>query len=240
MAARRSYDRKRILEAAARATARRRRHEAIRCYRRVLIAEPGNAEIHRRIAPLLAATGQRFDAWLSFRMAARSLLRQGHEERALALYREAAQRLPRNVEAWSTLARLETKRGQPSRAFDTLLQGSRKLRRAADRPRAIHLLRQALVLEPRHVQATLELARLMHRSRRRDEASLLLESLVARTAAADRRRACAALLALFPSLRHGWMWLRSLPGSRTGHPANGGVAVGAEARPALGRVAPAG
>jgi tetratricopeptide (TPR) repeat protein len=224
MAARRSYDRKRILEAAARATARRRRHEAIRCYRRVLVAEPGNAEIHRRIAPLLAVTGQRFDAWLSFRMAARSLLRQGHEERALALYREAAQRLPRNVEAWSTLARLEIKRGQPSRAFDTLLQGSRKLRRAADRSRAIHLLRQALVLEPRHVQATLELARLMHRSR----------------AAADRRRACAALLALFPSLRHGWMWLRSLPGSRTLRPADGGVAVGGEARPALGRVAPAG
>ena len=41
MAARRSYDRKRILEAAARATARRRRHEAIRCYRRVLIAVEG-------------------------------------------------------------------------------------------------------------------------------------------------------------------------------------------------------
>ena len=227
LTARRSYDRHRILEAAARATARRQRHEAIRYYRRVLVVEPQNPDIHRRIAPLLAQTKQPFDAWLSFRAAARSLLRQGQEDRALALYREAAQRLPRNVEAWCALARLEIKRRQPTRAFDALVQGSRKLRRRADRPGAIHLLRQALELQPRHLEATLELARVLCHSRRREEARLLLESFTASAGRPDRRRACAALLIFFPSLRHVWLWLRSLPRSRRppAVPAARGVAV---------------
>jgi tetratricopeptide (TPR) repeat protein len=235
LTARKNYDRSRILEAAARAAAKQRRHEAIRCYRRVLVVEPGNPDIHRRIAPLLARTKQPFDAWLSFRAAARALLRQGQQDRALALYREAAQHLPRNVEAWCALARLEVKRRRPTQAFEALVQGSRKLGRRADRPRAIHLLRQALELQPRHVEATLELARLLCHSSRREEARLLLESLAASAGGTDRRRACAALLSLFPSLRHVWLWLRSLPRSRRPHAvlAERGVA-------AVGRVAPAG
>jgi tetratricopeptide (TPR) repeat protein len=180
------------------------------CYRRVLVVEPGNPDIHRRIAPLLARTNQPFDAWLSFRAAARALLRQGQEDRALALYREAAQCLPRNVEAWCALARLEIRRRRPTQAFDALVQGSRKLRRRAERPEAIHLLRQALELQPHHVATTLELARLLCHSRRREEARLLLESLSASTDGPDQRRACAALLTFFPSLRHAWLWLRSL------------------------------
>lgn len=241
----RHYDRSRLLETAARAAAGRRRHEAIRCYRRILVVEPQNAEIHRRIAPLLAQTRQPFDAWLSFRIAARSLLRQGHEERALALYREAARHLPRNQETWGAIARLEVKRRRTSHAFDALVEGSRKLHRRADRPRAIHLLRRALELRPQHLETTLELSRLLYRTRRRDESQLLLESLVARTGGAERRRACTLLLLLFPSFRHVWHWLRSLPGSgRPPRPRPGGERVvmgSASARPDLpGRVAPAG
>lgn len=243
--ARRHYDRSRILETAARAAAGRRRHEAIGCYRRVLVVEPQNAEIHRRIAPLLAQTRQPFDAWLSYRIAARALLRQGLEDRAIALYREATQHLPRNVETWSALARLEAKRGRRAQAFDALVQGSRRLRRRVDRPCAIHLLRQALELKPQHADAALELARLLHRARRREEARLLLESLAARCAGSERRRACAALLTLFPSLRHGWRWLRSLPGSRGPRDPRARARLtavrGPGARPDLGRrVAPAG
>ncbi len=206
----RRYDRKRILETAARAATKRRHREAITCYRRVLVAEPQNPEIHRRIAPLLARTHQPFDAWLSFRSAARALLRQGHEDRARGLYQEAVRHLPRNVEACLALARLEQKRGRPRRAFETLVAGSRRLRGRRDRPRAIHLLQIAVEIEPRDTQAALELARLLHRARRPEEARILLEGLAERAEGPERRRVCGTLLRLFPSPTSAWRWLGSL------------------------------
>ena len=72
----RPYDRARILAGAERARRRGRVARAVALYRRVLAQEPENADLHRKLAPLLAATGQRFDAWQSFRVAARDLMRQ--------------------------------------------------------------------------------------------------------------------------------------------------------------------
>jgi hypothetical protein len=66
-----SYDRARLLDAAARARRRNRFHEAITCYERVLAAEPTNPElcVHRAA---LAVAGDR--AWQAYRgiMAVRS------------------------------------------------------------------------------------------------------------------------------------------------------------------------
>ncbi|MEN8183912.1 MAG: tetratricopeptide repeat protein [Myxococcota bacterium] len=214
MTGHKDYDRSRMLETAARATTRRRRRKAIRCYRRVLAAEPQNAGLHLRLAPLLAQTGEHFDAWLSYRIAAKALLRQGQETRAVALHREATRQLPRNADVWCTLARLELKRGRRSEAFEALALGRSRLRRRRERPEAIHLLRQALELEPGHARTTVDLARLLHRSKRREEAWLLLENRAARASGADRRRLRGAQLGLFPSLRHLWLWLRALRGNR--------------------------
>jgi hypothetical protein len=51
-----------ILEQAARARSRRQWRRAIALYRQVLTFEPNSVEIHERLAPLLAATRQEFDA----------------------------------------------------------------------------------------------------------------------------------------------------------------------------------
>ena len=57
------YDRNRLLTDAARARKKGRRAKAIALYREVLAVEPENAEIHRRVAPLLAETKQPEAAW---------------------------------------------------------------------------------------------------------------------------------------------------------------------------------
>ena len=51
-----TYDRARILEAAARARARGKRRRAIDLYRQVLFVEPRNGDLHAKLAPLLADT----------------------------------------------------------------------------------------------------------------------------------------------------------------------------------------
>ncbi len=58
----RIYDRLRVLEAAERARSRKKRHKAIELYRWVLAIEPNNVELYAKLAPLLAQTGQNFEA----------------------------------------------------------------------------------------------------------------------------------------------------------------------------------
>ena len=68
------YDRQRILEEAARERARNRRRRAIALYRSVLAVERTSADLHAKLAPLLAETGQSFDAWQSYRAVANDAL----------------------------------------------------------------------------------------------------------------------------------------------------------------------
>ena len=138
-----TYDRQRLLEAAGRARARNKRRKAISLYRWILAVERNNADLHAKLAPLLAETGQEFDAWNSFRSAAQAALREGRDDKALAVYREASQHLPREIQVWTALARLLGKRGEEQEAAETLLEGSRQLRTPYLRPQAIHLLRRA-------------------------------------------------------------------------------------------------
>jgi tetratricopeptide (TPR) repeat protein len=180
------YDRQRILEAAARARAKNQRQRAIDLYRWVLAVERNNADLHARLAPLLAETGQDFDAWNSFRATAHAALREGREDRAFAVYREASQYLPREIQVWQALARLAQRRGDVEEAIEILLEGSRHFRSPFLRPQAIHLLRRARTLDAWHFECVLELAGHLGRVRQSEEARILLDGLAAR--ATERQR----------------------------------------------------
>jgi len=58
-----AYDRRRLVEQADGLREGLRWRRALKLYRQVLAAEPRNAEIHFRVAPLLARRGRPFDAW---------------------------------------------------------------------------------------------------------------------------------------------------------------------------------
>ncbi len=200
------YDRDRILQEAARAKARRKRQHAIALYRRVLALEPANADLHAKIAPLLAATGQSFDAWVSFRTAARTHVRQGEPERALAIFAEATQWLPREVEAWAELADLQRQQGDGREAKQTLLEGFRYFTTGWLRPCAIHLLRRAREIDPWDLDTVIELAVLLAQTRQREEATALLEALALRAQGRDLVRVRGAQFRVAPSLFHAWLW----------------------------------
>jgi pentatricopeptide repeat protein len=203
------YDRSRILDAASRARARKQRRRAIELYRWVLAVEPQNVEIHARLAPLLAETRQGFDAWGSYKAVARALLRQGQPDKALAVYREATLKLPREDQAWLAVARLQHKRGNPRDALDTLVEGSRNFRSARLRSRAIQLLRRAREVEPWSFEVVHELARLLARAGQRHEARILLDGLAERSIGERLRRVRGAQLRLSPGPRAAWRWLRA-------------------------------
>jgi tetratricopeptide (TPR) repeat protein len=204
-----AYDRSRILDAATRARAKKQRARAIDLYRWVLAVEPQNGELHAKLAPLLAETGQHFDAWCSFKAVARAYLREGQADKAFAVYREAALRLPREAQAWQAVARIQHKRGSSREALETLLEGSRHFRTRWLRPQAIHLLRRAREIDAWDFEVVLELARLLASSAQRHEARILLEGLAERSGTQRLRRVRAAQFRLAPGLGSAWRWLRS-------------------------------
>jgi len=204
------YDRKRLLDAAAVARRKGRVRRAVRLYRQVLAAEPQNAELHARLAPLLAARGQHFDAWRSYQRALGHLATIQKIEPAVVLAREATGALPRCVEAWETLARLERDRDNPKAALEALMAGRRALRGRRYRPQAIALLRRARELDPGNEDIAIDLARLLHRNDQKDEALLLLDKLFERSDARGRRRARGAQWRIETSLLHTWRYLQAL------------------------------
>ena len=204
------YDRALLLEQAARARARRQWRRAIALYRHVLALERSCVEIHERLAPLLAETGQEFDAWVSYRTLAHAALRQGREDRAIAVFREAARAVPREIQAWQGLARLLVRQSEDEDAIEVLIEGSRQFRAHWSRPQAIHLLRRARAIEPWHFETVLELARHLGRCDQRVEARMLLEGLAERCHGPRLRRVRAAQLAVTPGPRALLAWLAAL------------------------------
>ena len=211
--ARESYDRKHILDAAARARTRGRHKKAVELYRRLLVMERENPEIHARIAPLLATTGQDLDAWASYRVAARALIAGRRPEQALALYKEATRLLPHQIEAWKTTAQLQLKLGRKREAFETLLEGRRHFDTALSTSHSVSLLRLAHSIEPWHPQVILDLSRCLARSEQRFEALHLLDELAGRCEGSELRRIAAARFRMTGAVADLWRWMRTFWGA---------------------------
>jgi thioredoxin-like negative regulator of GroEL len=202
-------DRQSALEQAARERSRGRRRRAIAIYRALLATERSNADLHAKLAPLLAETGQSFDSWQSYRQVANAALRDGREDRALGVYREASQLLPREIEAWQGVARLLCKRGEEREAVEALVEGSRQFRSPHLRPQAIHLLRRARSIDPWNPVVVLELAEHLARADQAEEARLLLGELSQRSDGKALRHVRWAELCTDWSVGRALAWLRS-------------------------------
>jgi tetratricopeptide (TPR) repeat protein len=209
-----SYDRRRILEAASLARRRGRRRKALRLYGRVLEAEPGNPEIERRVAGLLAETKRPEAAWQAYQRAAGDLAERGFVDQAIGIYRDARRYLPEHEDLWRCLADLEVERGRKPDAVATLLEARRRLRRRRQRPAAIRLLEHGRRIAPRHFETNFELAGLLARDGAPRRAARLLAELAECSSGAELRRVRARQLRLAPTPAAAWRWLRSLAGHR--------------------------
>ncbi len=196
------------------ARARGRRKQAIAGYRRVLETNPMDLTVHAKLAPLLAASGDRDGALVSFRTAADGQAKAGFHERALSLFIQAAEHYPDEEPLWPEIARLHLQRGRRAEAVASLTDGAWRLYLARRLAQAERVLRLALQFEPYDGDATAILARTLARAGRRDEAVALLEGLAARTRGRRHRAVRGLLFRVQPSLGTLWEWLRAGAGGR--------------------------
>jgi tetratricopeptide (TPR) repeat protein len=205
----RRYDRSRLLTDAASAQRKGKLRKAVDLYREVLAVEPGNVDLERKLAPLLAKTKQREEAWASYKRAAEGLAQHGMLDQAVGVYREGAQHLPRQGELWLALANLEVKRGRKPDAVQALLHGAAKLRARKDRALAIRLLERARELEPGAFEVGFELAGRLAGAGKRERALQLLEQLAARKSGRVLRRVRGRQHRIAPGPAAAWRWIRA-------------------------------
>lgn len=207
---REGYNRNRLLEQAGRARGRGRLKKAVELYRQVLAVEPRNADLHRKLAPLLARTKKPDESLKSYRAAADDLIRGGFIEQAIGLYREAVQQLPPQRELFVTLSELELERGRKPDAIGALLEGRKQFRRRRDRREAILLLMHAHKLDSRHLNTSLDLATMLAKTGNRPHALRLLNEQATGRRGPALRRVRARHFRLAPGFGTGWRWLRAL------------------------------
>jgi tetratricopeptide (TPR) repeat protein len=172
-----AYDRADLMAAAAKAQARGKIKKALALYLDVLRIEPKNAELHRKVAPLLARVKEIDKAWASFSIAAEALANEGFLDKAIGVYREAAHYVPGKTDAWMAIAELHAQRDRKAAAVEALLEGRLQLKRRRDRPAAIRLLSYAREIDPHNFEVGVDLARLLRKSGQRKRAKRLLEEI---------------------------------------------------------------
>lgn len=205
-----SYDRTRLLDQATRARKRGRHKKAVDLYQQVLSVEPRNADLHRKVAPLLARTKKPEESLKSYRYAADELIRGGFIEQAIGIYREAVHNLPPQRDLFIAISDLELERGRRPDAIGALLDGRKRFRHRRDRSEAILLLLRVRKIDRNHLNATLDLATLLAKSGHRDHAIRLLDEQAGRRRGPTLRRVRARHFRLAPGFGTGWRWLQAL------------------------------
>jgi tetratricopeptide (TPR) repeat protein len=203
------YDKAESLARASKARAKGRRKAAIAEYRVVLEHSPEDLTIHGKLAPLLAQAGEFPEAWKSFIKAGEAFEKQGFAERALAVYTQAAGVMPWHPKTWKAMARLRLDMGQRADALKALLEGRRHLTRRRQRPEAIELLLVARQIDPEDFALALDLAWLLRKEGRRDEARAILEALVGHHQGHELRLARGELFRMGPTPAAAWRWMRA-------------------------------
>lgn len=202
-----SYDRFAILAAAENARAKGRARKAIAGYRKILEIDPTDHEIHGKIAPLLAKRRQRREAWSSFVAAGDGYIRDGYEDKALAVYMQAARYMPCQIEVWEKIAKLQVERERRPDAIKALLEGSRHFRGRKLRTQGLRLLRRAVEIEPGHFEASFQLAKGLAKAGEKKEARWLLEGLGNWARGRNRRRVRTRLFWMSPTPAAALRWL---------------------------------
>jgi tetratricopeptide (TPR) repeat protein len=205
--ARKTVGRQERLAAAGRARAQGRYKKAIAEYRKALAEQMDDAATHAKLGPLLAKIGDFPGAWGSFVAAGERYFEQGFVDKAFAVYLQATQAMPWHPKTWKAAARMLLDKGRRADAFKLLLEGRGHLRRRGQRPEAIELLTVAAQVDDTDFAVMLDLARLLRKEGRVDDALLVLNKLAQRHEGAERKRVRREYFALGPSARTAWRWL---------------------------------
>ena len=195
------------LAAAGKARAEGRTSKAVSEYRKALADRPDDPTTHAKLAPLLAKTGDYPSAWGSFVAAGERFFEQGFVDKALSNYLQATRAMPWHPKAWKAAARMMLDKGRRADAYRLVLEGRDHLRRRSQRPEAIELLTVAAQIDDSDFEVMIDLARLLRKVGRTEDATIVLERLAKLHEGSRLKRVRREYLSLGQSAKTAWAWL---------------------------------
>lgn len=203
--------REQLLRQAEELRGRRKPKKAIKVLRKVLTETPKDPEVHAKLGPLLMQLGKRDEALESFRIAADDLDARGFSDKSLSLWLQIAQARRSDLDAWEKVSQFHVSKGRKAEGVKVLYDASALQLQdgAAGRERAIRLLRDVLLFDPKHLDGVLSLAPLLKKEGQLDEAKALLEDALGFAEGAQQRRVRRAQFFLTPGFRTLWRWFRA-------------------------------
>lgn len=203
------FDRDATLRKAEEFRGKKKPKKAIAELEKVLKLNPRDAAAHAKLGPLLVQTGHPKRALESFRVAADDLDARGFADKALSLWLQIAQTAVSDVPAWQKVAQFHAMRGRKADGVKVLMQAVDVQEGREGRTRAVVLLRDVLLFDPRHLDGTLRLAKLLVKDGQKDEARALLDNALSFSAGPSTKRVRKAQFSLFPGFGTFWRWLRA-------------------------------
>lgn len=204
-----TYDRQQSLREAEAFRARGKTRKAARALLEILTHDPADAEVHRKLAPMLASLGDHAGAATSFRIAADGLMASGMADKAISVYLQVVEHRPNDTELWEQVARLHLERSRRAEAVKVLCEGADRQRGRHRRSRAARLLQCALAVEPDNLPLAIRTARMLVKDGRKAEARAVLDDQLRRASGPTAKAVRGAQLRLWPSPATLWRYLRA-------------------------------
>lgn len=201
-------DRETSLRRAEEFRAKKKPKKAVAELEKVLKLNPSDPGAHAKLGPLLVQIGERKRAVESFRIAADDLDARGFKDKALSLWLQVAQAKVSDLGAWQKVAQFHAARGHKADGVKVLIQAADIQEGKEGRERSVLLLRDVLVLDGRHLDATLKLAPLLAKTGEKEEAKTLLANAASFSAGPALKRVRKAQFSLSPGFGTFWRWVR--------------------------------
>lgn len=170
MAAKKSIDKRKVLEAAQKHWNKRNYDKALVEYQTLLEADPKDVNVRFKVGECFLRLGKQSEASAAYIKVAQDYAKQGFDAKAVAVYKQVLNLDSKNADVQVALADLYQRLGLNSDAMNALQIAADVYNKEGKKDNAIELLRKMASLDPTNTTNRLKVADILRHAGRRDDA----------------------------------------------------------------------
>lgn len=170
MAAKKSIDKRKVLEAAQKHWNKRSYDKALVEYQTLLEADPKDVNVRFKVGECFLRLGKQSEASAAYIKVAQDYTKQGFDAKAVAVYKQVLNLDAKNPDVQVALADLYQRLGLNSEAMVALQTAADVYNKEGKKDKALELLRKMAALDPTNTTSRLKVADLLRTAGRSDDA----------------------------------------------------------------------
>lgn len=170
MAAKKSIDKRKVLEAAQKHWNKRNYDKALVEYQTLLDADPKDVNVRFKVGECFLRLGKQSEASAAYIKVAQDYTKQGFDAKAVAVYKQVLNLDAKNADVQVALADLYQRLGLNSDAMNALQVAADVYNKEGKKDNAIEMLRKMASLDPTNTTSRLKVADILRHAGRREDA----------------------------------------------------------------------